>query len=150
MSCIRKRAPSASSPLVRKVMQGNVGRVTAIEASLQEALSEQALSFETDVRVDQSIRCKADIVFRPQKLCVFVDGCFWHGCLIHFKSPRSNAAWWAEKIQANVDRDLLQGKVLSRKGWLALRFWEHELEANLEACVLTVLNGLRRRGLKPN
>ena len=28
----------------------------------------------------QKIFGNPDFVFRAQRLCVFVDGCFWHGC----------------------------------------------------------------------
>src|SRR5947208_3665919 len=116
MSCIRKRAPAASSPAVRKVMQRNVGRTTEIEARLQTALAAAGVCFEIDRRVEPDLRWKADIVFVAEKRCVFVDGCFWHGCPLHFKPPRTNTAWWTEKIQANVDRDRRQKETLSERG----------------------------------
>src|SRR5689334_553036 len=46
-----------------------------------------------------------EFVFRAEKVAVFTDGCFWHGCPCLAKSPRTNAAYWKKKIQLNVKRD---------------------------------------------
>src|SRR5579859_2071809 len=125
MSCIRKRAPSASSAVVRKVMQRNVGRTTSIECAFRDALVHSGLQFKVDHRIALDHRWKADFVFSSEKICVFVDGCFWHGCPLHFKLPHANARWWDEKIQANVARDHRQNEELTLRGWRVLRFWEH-------------------------
>jgi DNA mismatch endonuclease (patch repair protein) len=57
---------------------------------------------------------------------VYVDGCFWHRCPIHATSPKSNSAWWAEKLDANVRRDRDTDDRLGAAGWLVIRVWEHE------------------------
>jgi len=31
-------------------------------------------------RRKQKLPGKPDFVFRKERLCLFVDGCFWHGC----------------------------------------------------------------------
>jgi DNA mismatch endonuclease (patch repair protein) len=146
MSCIRKRAPGASSPSVRKVMQHNVGHTTGIESRLQAALTVGGLAFEVDQRVESDLRWKADVVFPQQRICVFVDGCFWHGCPAHFRPPHSNSAWWTEKIQANVDRDCRQKETLGARGWKVFRFWEHELGTDCNRCVQKILRALKRAG----
>jgi DNA mismatch endonuclease (patch repair protein) len=51
------------------------------------------------------MRRRADLLFSSARVAVFVDGCFWHGCPDHGTQPKSNAAWWAEKIRSNVKRD---------------------------------------------
>ncbi len=127
MTCIRKRAPKASSPIVRKVMQANVGKDTAPENLLRSALHSSGLRFRKEVAPLKHLRIKADVTFPGRKICVFVDGCFWHGCPIHFKVPRTNTAWWQEKIQANVERDIRQTNLLQEHGWMVLRLWEHDL-----------------------
>lgn len=70
---------------------------------------------------------KPDFTFRRQRSVVFVDGCFWHGCLKHSKIPASNRAFWSEKLTANKTRDLLVTKILRKQGWRVIRVWEHEL-----------------------
>ena len=39
---------------------------------------------------------KPDFVFRAQRVAVFVDGCFFHGCPKHLTWPKQNAASWAD------------------------------------------------------
>lgn len=53
-------------------------------------------------------------------------GVFWHRCPEHYTSPRSNEAWWAEKIDETVVRDLRQTSELERHGREVIRIWEHE------------------------
>jgi DNA mismatch endonuclease (patch repair protein) len=127
VSSIRKRAPSASSLTARKVMRANVGHETAPEKALRTAAGEAGLEFETDTRPEKDLRWTADLVFREARICVFVDGCYWHGCPEHFKLPKTNSAWWEEKIQANRDRDQKQVDVLTERGWVVMRFWEHDV-----------------------
>jgi G:T-mismatch repair DNA endonuclease (very short patch repair protein) len=51
---------------------------------------------------------------------------FWHACLTCGHQPTANAAWWAEKLAANVARDRRTDALLAALGWRVLRFWEHE------------------------
>lgn len=44
---------------------------------------------------------RPDFVFRRERLVVFVDGCFWHGCPIHYTRPKSRRAFWDAKIAEN-------------------------------------------------
>jgi DNA mismatch endonuclease (patch repair protein) len=123
---IRSRAPKASSSAVRAVMRANVGRATAPELRLRRLLFACGLRFRKSFRPDPKYRCTADVVFKRLKVCVFVDGCFWHGCPEHFSAPRTNGEWWEEKIADNRTRDLRQAEHLTAGGWLVIRVWEHE------------------------
>ena len=71
-------------------------------------------------------RRAADIVFRRKRLAILVDGCFWHGCLKHGTSSKSNADFWRDKIETNKRRDLNTNKRLATAGWRVLRVWKHE------------------------
>ncbi|HXG47035.1 MAG TPA: very short patch repair endonuclease [Methylomirabilota bacterium] len=73
------------------------------------------------------LRVKPDFVFRRERLAIFVDGCFWHGCPQHATWPANRAAWWRRKIEGNQARDRLVNRALRRAGWRVLRLWEHEL-----------------------
>ena len=79
-------------------------------------------------RRNQKLIGKPDFVFRRERLVVFVDGCFWHGCPIHCRKPGSNVDYWLSKIARNQRRDLFVGKDLRQKGWRVLRVWEHSLD----------------------
>lgn len=110
-------------------MQANVGRETNPEKVLRAALRQHGLSFEQSCRPEPRLRITADVVFPKQRVCVFVDGCFWHGCPNHFATPRTNEGWWREKIMDNRARDVRQTRALRDLGWNVLRYWEHEIVA---------------------
>ena len=68
-----------------------------------------------------------DFIFRHQRLAVFVDGCFWHGCRWHCRMPKSRTAFWNPKIARNKKRDHAVRFLLRKHGWRVLRLWEHSL-----------------------
>lgn len=68
-----------------------------------------------------------DFIFSKEKLAVFVDGCFWHGCAKHCRMPKGNRSYWYPKIAANRRRDRKVTSALQRAGWHVLRIWEHDL-----------------------
>ena len=78
-------------------------------------------------RRKQPLFGKPDFVFRKQRVAVFVDGCFWHACPLHGTMPKTNTEFWVAKISKNQLRDQLVNETLTKKGWMVLRIWEHEL-----------------------
>ena len=60
---------------------------------------------------------KPDFTFRRHRLVIFVDGCFWHGCLSHSNLPMNNRAFWRKKLLGNVARDRLVTRTLHQQGW---------------------------------
>ena len=86
---------------------------------------------------------KPDLIFPRHKLALFVDGCFWHGCPIHFKMPTNNADYWANKIDKNQQRDYLVRQTLEQMGYHVLRLWEHEVKRNPEIALKKVMEALR-------
>lgn len=67
-----------------------------------------------------------DICFPRQRVAVFVDGCYWHGCPDHKGKAAHNADWWAAKLAGNKARDSETTSALEQHGWRVLRIWEHE------------------------
>ena len=78
----------------------------------------------TGWRRGQRIFGKPDFVFRRERVAVFVDGCFWHGCPRHATQPRTRAAFWVAKFARNQARDREVTRTLRRAGWTVLRVWE--------------------------
>ena len=70
---------------------------------------------------------RPDFVFRRERVALFVDGCFWHGCPRHATQPRTRAAFWAAKFSRNQARDREVGRTLRKAGWKVLRVWECDL-----------------------
>jgi DNA mismatch endonuclease (patch repair protein) len=119
-------APGASSEEARKRMQANRGRDTAPELALRRELHRRGFRYRVDRAPLSSLRCRADLVFGRQKVAVFVDGCFWHGCPHHRSLPKANRDWWKSKIAATIARDRRNDAVLLKAGWVVVRVWEHE------------------------
>lgn len=86
-------------------------------------------------------RVRPDFVFRREKIAIFVDGCFWHGCPEHYRRPKGNRRFWDAKITRNIERDAVVTKALRKAGWRVLHLWEHELAKKRE---LRLLARLRR------
>jgi DNA mismatch endonuclease (patch repair protein) len=107
-------------------MSRQASRDTAPELSIRRVLHANGLRYRLHRRPVPTLRRTADIVFSRTRVAVFVDGCFWHCCPEHGTKPKTNAAWWAEKLARNVERDRETDALLSDAGWRVLRIWEHE------------------------
>jgi DNA mismatch endonuclease Vsr len=79
-----------------------------------------------------------DFYFPANKLVVFLDGCFWHGCPECGHTPKTNSDYWGEKIKRNRARDFRNQQILKSQGLEVIRFWEHELIRNTGAVIATV------------
>jgi DNA (cytosine-5)-methyltransferase 1 len=101
-------------------------RGTAPENRLFDALEARGITFVRNVKPVDGVRREADGCLIEEKLAVFVDGCFWHGCPDHSRPTKSNTKWWREKIDANRARDAETDRLLRDAGWLVERVWEHD------------------------
>ena len=73
------------------------------------------------------VKGKPDFVFLSQRVAIFVDGCFWHGCKDHCRIPLSNQGYWIAKIDRNKERDIETTANFRERNWKVIRIWEHEL-----------------------
>lgn len=112
------------------------GLDTRPEVMLKSALIEHGLDVDMHSRVDG---VRADLVLKSERIVIFIDGCFWHGCPEHYVRSGSNAEFWAKKLVENVFRDSRQTRELCSAGWRVLRFWEHEVFENPGAVVARIL-----------
>ena len=127
-------------------MASNRNRDTKPELVIRSAVHRRGLRYRVAARPLPRLRRTADLVFRPARVAVFIDGCFWHGCPEHYAEPRTNAAYWSEKVARNKQRDSDTNQQLRDAGWTVLRYWEHEpIHAVVEDIVATVED--RRRDL---
>jgi DNA mismatch endonuclease (patch repair protein) len=100
---------------------------TKPEVRLRAALHRRGLRFRKDFRIEAGeINARVDIVFSRAKVAVFVDGCFWHGCLDHQRIPLRNQQYWIPKLATNTERDRRVDEALAEAGWHVERVWEHE------------------------
>ena len=132
----------ATSPAVRRSMQGNRARDTSPELVIRRLLHGRGLRFRTHRRPLADLRCLADVVFPRERIAIFVDGCFWHGCPAHFRIPARNRDYWRSKIDRNRRRDARNEAALQEAGWMVLRFWEHD---DADLCARRVEQAVRAR-----
>ncbi len=72
-----------------------------------------------------------DLVLRKYRTVIFVNGCFWHGhegCK-YFHLPKTNTAFWQEKITRNQKRDEAERHAVARLGWHCITVWECQLKS---------------------
>lgn len=118
--------PPASTPDTKRRMQNTRRRDTPSEIAIRRELHRRGLRYRVDFPPLAELRRRADIVFPRQKVAIFCDGCYWHGCPEHGTWPKANSDWWREKIETNRRRDEDTNARLSSAGWTVIRVWEHE------------------------
>lgn len=139
----RKRARAAERPLTRSEIMARVRRRdTRPELTLRRALHAIGLRFRVDRRIKG---IHADIVFPVERVALFIDGCFWHGCPVHATQPKSNTAYWLPKLAENRRRDRRQSRRLRSEGWIVMRIWEHACRAPSPALIDRIKTILERR-----
>lgn len=96
------------------------------ELRLRRALHAVGLRYRVHARPLPELNRRADVLFPRERVAVFVDGCFWHGCPEHGQRVhRTNGWYWPNKIERNRERDHDTDRRLVEAGWLVERVWEH-------------------------
>lgn len=70
-----------------------------------------------------------DFSWRVERVALFVDGCFWHGCPRCYQAPRSHAQFWKHKVETNRARDKRVSSELRALGWTVIRVWECQVHS---------------------
>lgn len=86
---------------------------------------------------------KPDIVLIKYRICVFVDGEYFHGKDWNIGrrekvAAGNNAQYWLPKIERNIQRDREIDAELKGLGWRVLRFWSRDVLKNTNDCFATV------------
>jgi len=118
-----KLSPDARSKLMAKVRS----RDTRPEIALRSALHRAGFRFRKNVA---TLPGKPDIVLPRYKIAVFVHGCFWHAhknCK-RASIPKTNTAFWRDKISRNAKRDMANQRKLRNLGWRVCIVWECRLK----------------------
>ncbi len=139
----KKRRPLSRSEQMARIR----GQDTRPERLLRSALWAAGLRYRLQAPTPGG---RADLVFLSSRVAILIDGCFWHGCPLHYVRPRSRTEFWESKLAGNVARDRAQTLGLEAQGWRVLRFWEHEIHENLEGAVCQVKRLLADLSAKPD
>lgn len=99
---------------------------TSPEIAVRRALHLAGLRFRLHAK---ELPGRPDVVFRPDRVCVLVDGCFWHGCpkcIDGLRKVKSNSVYWLAKVAGNKARDMKNRRALKELGWKVFEIWECE------------------------
>ena len=107
---------------------------TSPEMVLRKALWQRGHRY----RLHCKLPGKPDLAFKSARLAIFVDGCFWHFCPLHGRTPWTNSLFWEKKFQENVNRDKRNTEQLELLGWKVLRFWEHDIDKQLDDVICKI------------
>jgi DNA mismatch endonuclease (patch repair protein) len=127
-------------------MQVQRTRDTAPEIAVRQILHAMGLRYRVDRAPLKGLRRRADIVFGPAKVALYVDGCFWHGCPDHGRPvTAANPEYWSAKMERNRARDADTDRRLTEAGWLVVRAWEHEPPEDVALRVAEIVRQRSRR-----
>jgi len=118
--------------VVNKGIQKVRNKDTKMELKVRKALWHKGLRYRKNYK---ALIGTPDIAFPSKKLVIFLDSCFWHGCPLHFRKPKSNQKFWEEKIKRNRERDAEQTEHYVCQGWIIMRFWEHEIQTDFDRVI---------------
>lgn len=92
-----------------------VNRDTSIEIKMQDILRQHGYFFKTQMPICNI--CIPDIILPERKIIIQCDGDYWHNY------PDGN------------EQDRKQDEILTKNGWRVIRFWEHEINENIQDCL---------------
>lgn len=107
------------------VGKGQPTKNTGIEMALRAALrGVDLLGYRLHHRIElppfrgRPQHTTPDVCFVGLKVAVYVDGCWFHGCLLH--ASRANAEWREKQARARA-RDKRHSRYLETRGWRVFR-----------------------------
>ena len=117
------------------------GKNTKPEELVRKYLFAQGFRYRKN---DSRLPGKPDIVLPKYRTIILVNGCFWHHheCL-YFRWPESNADFWRQKINRNVERDQKNIRQLEQTGWHVIVVWECELKKEQERTLSGLANMIK-------
>ena len=133
---------------VSAIMAKVHSRDTAVELLLRKALREKGMRYRL---CQAKLPGKPDIVLTSKKIAIFIDGDYWHGGQWYRRnlssleeqfrvSDSKKLEYWTKKIRKNMDRDADSTSALLSEGWQVIRFWESDIERNLEGCIQIIID----------
>jgi len=138
------RAPIPKTESTSRLMSSIKAKDTKPEILLRKALWQEGLR---GYRLHpKQLPGRPDIAFSKNKIAVFINGCFWHRCpTCDLPLPKSNTAFWENKFNANINRDVKKINALKAIGWTSITVWECEIHSTPTgpvARIKSLLNGM--------
>lgn len=126
-----------TTPEISKRMKALGHKKSKVESMLAKALWHKGYRYRLNYK---ELPGTPDIVLIKYKIAIFVDGEFWHGK--DFEKTKNkiknNKAFWIEKIEENIQRDIKNDNLLRQMEWTPLHFWSKEVEQYLKYCLCEI------------
>lgn len=113
-----------------EVMSKIRSKGTKIELDMKTALENSRIEF----KYQPKMLGKPDFLVPPD-MVIFCDSSFWHGRHWETLRLRLHEGYWFNHIRKNRLRDRKVRTELRKQGYTVLRFWDTEIEKNIETCI---------------
>lgn len=112
-----------------RMMSGIRAKDTRPEIFIRRGLHRLGFRFRLHAK---DIPGKPDVVLPKYRSIIIVHGCFWHGHGCRYcRTPKTNTAFWQEKIRSNQARDERNLLLQKGLGWRCLIVWECAVRRSL-------------------
>lgn len=113
---------------------------TKAEIALRKALWHKGYRYRKNL---ETLPGKPDIVLTRYKICIFVDGEYFHGKDWDIgrrekTAAGNNAHYWVHKIERNIQRDREVEAELNGLGWHTIRFWSRDVLKHPNECIAVI------------
>ncbi|KKS24908.1 MAG: mismatch endonuclease Vsr protein [Candidatus Yanofskybacteria bacterium GW2011_GWC2_41_9] len=119
---MKKNRRLSNSERMRRVRS----KGTSLEKRFAKLLRINGIGYQSHPK----IYGRPDFRIRATKILIFCDSSFWHGrnkSEITGRAFKTNRNFWVKKLRYNKERDARIGRILRKKGWVVLRFWDDEI-----------------------
>ena len=110
-----------SKEMRSKIMSSIRSKWTKNEVAIHSLLKSRKIRHKMHPKIEGN----PDIILKDQKVAIFIDGCFWHGCGRCYQEPQSNRDYWIPKIMRRKEKDKSNSRILRENGYKVIRIWEH-------------------------
>lgn len=107
-----------------------------IDTKLEQKFQSKLISLDISFEKHKPIYGQPDIFIEPN-ICIFIDGCFWHACKTCKKGIQNKNYIVRRKIDKQIT------KKLKLEGYEVHRFWEHEINSDIEKCAKIALKNVQ-------
>lgn len=130
---MKKKKPMSRSENMRRIKSKD----TSIEVKLRKELWHRGYRYRKNCK---KVLGKPDICFIGKKIAIFCDSEYWHGKYLTEGKyiPKTNAEYWIPKIKRNIERDKEVNSMLKEDGWIVIRFWQEEIDKEMEKCIVKI------------
>lgn len=123
-----------TTPEVSKRMKALSHKKSKVETILAKALWHKGYRYRLNYK---KLPGTPDIALTKYRIAIFVDGEFWHGKDFDKNKERlkNNKAYWIEKIEENIQRDIRNDQLLRQMEWIPIHFWSEDVNKYLDYCL---------------